>query len=266
MNKIDKKFEYLKKNNESALIVYLTAGYPGIKESIKYIKESSLYADIIEIGIPFSDPIADGKTIQYASNIALSNKVSLNKIFEEIAQIEIETPLVIMTYLNPALAFGIEEFFKKIYQIGISGLIAPDLVVEESGLIKKFADNYRIDLIQLIAPTSNTERIRMIGKMSSGFVYCVSVTGTTGVRKMLPRTLPIFISKVKKIVKKPVVVGFGISNPEQVKRLCQVADGVVIGSRIIEAIRNKEDLKVLLKKFKEATTKNKRRLYACGYA
>jgi len=253
MNKIDKKFEYLKRNNESALIVYLTAGYPGIKESIKYIKESSLYADIIEIGIPFSDPIADGKTIQYASNIALKNKVSLNKIFEEIAKIEIETPLVIMTYLNPVLAFGIEKFFKKISQIGISGLIVPDIVVEESGLIKKFADNYRINLIQLIAPTSNRERIRLIGKMSSGFVYCVSVTGTTGVRKNLPETLPLFIRKVKSIVKKPVVVGFGISNPGQVKRLCQVADGVVIGSRIIEAIRNREDLKLLLKKFKEAT-------------
>uniref|UniRef100_A0A7V3RH11 Tryptophan synthase alpha chain n=1 Tax=candidate division WOR-3 bacterium TaxID=2052148 RepID=A0A7V3RH11_UNCW3 len=259
MNKIEEKFEYLSKNKESALIIYLIAGYPKIEESIKYIKESSPYADIIEIGIPFSDPIADGKTIQYASNIALNNRVSLYKILEEIAQIKIDTPLVIMTYLNPILAFGIEEFFSKISQIGISGVIVPDLVVEESNLIKKFADEYKIDLIQLIAPTSNTDRIKLIGRMSSGFIYCVSVTGTTGVRKNLPKALPLFVKKVKRIVKKPVVVGFGISTPAQIKKLCQVADGVVIGSRIIEAIKNKEDLKLLLKEFKEATIKNKRR-------
>ncbi|MEO0155578.1 MAG: tryptophan synthase subunit alpha [candidate division WOR-3 bacterium] len=253
MSAIKERFKMLAEKNEAALIAYFTAGYPTLEKSMRYIQTIGKYADIIEIGIPFSDPIADGKVIQHASQIALEKGTNLFSIFGALAKIRIDKPLVIMSYLNPLLSFGIDRFFMESSKIGISGVIVPDLVVEETGLLKKYAHKYSIDLIQLIAPTSNKDRINLIGKISDGFVYCVSITGTTGMKKSLPDTLPLFIQRVKSMVDKPVVVGFGISRASQIKELCRFADGVVIGSRIIEAIKNREDMNALLKSFKRST-------------
>ncbi|MCX7994263.1 MAG: tryptophan synthase subunit alpha [candidate division WOR-3 bacterium] len=256
MSRIAGVFKNLAERNESALITYITAGYPGIESSIDYIRTLARYADMIEIGIPFSDPIADGRTIQYSSYCALKNGISISKIFGMIEPLNLGKPIIFMSYLNPIIAFGVEKFFKKMKAAGTSGLIVPDLVIEESGILRDSAQRYAIDLIYLIAPTSDEKRIKMIGEISEGFVYCVSVTGTTGARERLPADLFSFVKKVKSIVKKPVVVGFGISDTDQIKALSRFVDGVVIGSRLIEIIQNREDLNLYLKKFKEATIRS----------
>ncbi len=254
MNRIATKIQELKNKNEACLITYITAGYPNLEKSMHYaelLDESN--ADMIEIGLPFSDPIADGKTIQYASNIALNNKVNINSIVREISRLKIKSPLIIMSYLNPVLAFGKERFFQKISEAGVSGVIIPDLIVEESAILKSFTQKNSVGIIQMIAPTSSNERIKIIGENSDCFVYCVSVTGTTGIKKRLPAELPEFIKRVRNLIDKPLMVGFGISRISQVMNLSQMADGVVIGSRIIEAIKKREDLVKLMKEFKNAT-------------
>ncbi len=253
MSKISEVFESLSKKNEAALITYLTAGYPTLDASLNYIKTLAQYSDMIEIGVPFSDPIADGKTIQFSSQIALKSGVNLVEILKRVARLDIKKPIILLSYLNPLIALGIEESFRKMQKARIAGLIVPDLVIEESELLKELALKYSIDLIHLVAPTSDKKRIKLIGEATKGFVYCVSVTGTTGVRKKLPYKLLSFISLVKSIVQKPVAVGFGISHPGQIKKLSKVADGIIIGSRIIEIIRNREDLNFHLKRFKQAT-------------
>jgi len=254
MNAIIAKFQELKARNESALITYITAGYPTLEASMEYINVFSLNnTDIIEIGIPFSDPIADGKTIQFASYVALKNRVNITNILSEICRLRIKKPLIIMSYLNPILAFGMPRFFERACEAGVSGVIIPDLIVEELNILKPWAKQNSVDIIQLIAPTSSDERIKMIGEKSDSFVYCVSVTGTTGIKRSLPVELPGFIKKVKKIVAKPTVVGFGISRASQIRQLSQIADGVVVGSRLIEAIRKRENLAQLIREFKNAT-------------
>lgn len=254
MNRIAAVFQQLKQKNESALIPYITAGYPTLKRSMRYIELFAKNgADMIEIGIPFSDPIADGRTIQYASNIALNHKVNINSIVREIFRLNIKSPLIIMSYLNPILAFGRERFFQKVSQVGVSAVIIPDLIVEELAILKSLAQKNSVGIIQLVAPTSSNERIKIIGENSDCFVYCVSVTGTTGIKKRLPAELPEFIKKVRNLIDKPLVVGFGISRISQVMNLSQIVDGVVIGSRIIEAIKKREDLVKLMKEFKNAT-------------
>ncbi|MGB9720547.1 MAG: tryptophan synthase subunit alpha [bacterium] len=253
MNRIKEIFKTLSEKNESALITYLTAGYPTLESSMEYIERLSRYADMIEVGIPFSDPIADGKMVQYASYIALKNGIKIASILKALSSIRIDKPVLIMSYLNPLLCFGINSFLKEISKIGVSGLIIPDIVVEESKMLKSIANRYSIDLIQLIAPTSNNKRIKLIGESSDSFIYCISVIGTTGMRKKLPDTLPLFIKKVKSLVDKKVVVGFGVSKINQIRDLSRIADGVVIGSRIIEAIRRHENIDGLIKRFKKAT-------------
>ncbi|MGQ9664121.1 MAG: tryptophan synthase subunit alpha [bacterium] len=261
MKRIATVFQELKHKNESALITYITAGYPTLKMSMHYIELfANNGADMIEIGIPFSDPIADGKTIQYASNIALKNKTDINAILREISRLKVKTPLTIMSYLNPILAFGRRRFFQSISEAGVSGVIIPDLIAEESAIIKPFAKKNGVDIIQLVAPTSSNERIKLIGQNSDVFVYCVSLTGTTGIKRTLPSDLPGFIKRVRHLINKPLVVGFGISRINQVNQLSQIADGVVIGSRIIEAIKRKEDVTKLIREFKDAT---KKEIYKC---
>ncbi len=254
MNPIARKFLELKENNEMALIIYLTAGFPTPEVFFKYLRlfESS-GVDMIEIGIPFSDPIADGKTIQYASNIALKNKIRLKQIFSRISRLDITIPLITMTYLNPVLAFGVKSFFEMLKNAGISGLIVPDLPFEEMKLISNQAEKNNVALIPMVAPTTTIERITNITKFSCPFIYCVSITGTTGVKKKLPDELPEFLQRIKKLMDRPLIVGFGISRPSQIKSLRKTADGVVIGSRILDGIRNKENIGDLIKNFKKAT-------------
>ena len=251
---IAEKFLRLKSNNEMALIAYITCGYPSLSDSFNIIQKLiNNGVDIIELGVPFSDPIADGPTIQYSTQVALEKGIVLDEIFASASELTGGVPLVLMSYLNPILAYSKEKIFRNMNDAGISGLIIPDLPVEESLRLISNDEMQNISLIPMVAPTSTDERIKFISEHARGFIYCVSSLGTTGMRTRLPDDLCDLVSKVKSCTPIPVAVGFGISQPEQINQLIGHADGVVIGSRFIEAIRNKEDIDVLAKAFKKVT-------------
>jgi len=225
------------KLNRVALIPYITVGYPSIEatlEIVPLLAESG--CDIVELGIPFSDPLADGATIQHASYEALRQGIT-PKLCLEVAQVlrqRVEIPLVFMTYYNPVLKFGLEEFCSKCAEVGVDGLIIPDLPPEEGEDLERSAQEYEIDLIYLLTPISTKERIDIVASRSSGFIYLVSLTGVTGTRDVLPDELESFVNRVRTRTRKPLCVGFGVSTPEQVRRIAKVADGVIVGSRIIQ--------------------------------
>jgi tryptophan synthase alpha chain len=251
---VSEKFKELKGKNEMALILYVTGGFPNLADSMKIIKNlSESGADIIEIGIPFSDPIADGPTIQESSHIALTKGTTLKRIISNIRKLEIKTPLVFMSYLNPLLAYGKEEILHDMNKSGVSGLIIPDLPIEEATEWKSLSMDYNIELIFLATTTSPPKIRKKIVQESRGFVYCVSVLGTTGVRNKMPPYLNKFLKDMKKISDMPLALGFGISTPKQIESFRGLVDGVIMGSRIIEAIKNEENLKELVAEFKEAT-------------
>ncbi len=219
-----------------ALIAYLTVGYPNIETTYKV---ASILAnegcDIIELGIPFSDPLADGVTIQRASYQALQHGITPQVCLEVAHQLRQRTaiPLVFMTYYNPVFNFGLEAFCQASVRAGIDGLIIPDLPPEEGTELETIANKSKLDLIYLLAPTSTEEHISMVARRSKGFIYLVSVTGVTGARDTLPPELEDFVKRVRQKAEQPLCVGFGISSPKQAKRVARVADGVIIGSHFI---------------------------------
>ena len=224
-----------------ALIAYLTVGYPtpeSTLEIVPILAESG--CDIIELGIPFSDPLADGTTIQEASVRALQEGVTPKACLEMAKQLrqKVEVPLVFMTYYNPVLRFGLESFCATGAKAGIDGLIIPDLPPDEAGGLDIFTRKYGLDLIYLLTPTSTAERIRLVARKSRGFIYIVSLIGVTGARESLPAGLEDFVTCVRKETDKPLCVGFGVSTPDQAQRVSKVADGVIAGSRLIQAIRD----------------------------
>src|SRR3990170_6160822 len=234
MSRIETVF---KQPGHKALIAYVTVGYPSIDATMKVVpKLARSGCDIIELGIPFSDPLADGVTIQQASFRALQNGVS-PKICLDVAKElrnKMETPLVFMGYFNPVFSYGVEKFCIACAKSGIDGLIIPDLPPEESTQLDTSTRKCGIDLIYLLAPTSPPERLKLVAERSRGFVYLVSVTGVTGARGKLPTDLEAFVARVRKVTDKPLCVGFGIATPEQAKRVARIADGVIVGSRIIQ--------------------------------
>jgi tryptophan synthase alpha chain len=252
--KLSQKFDELRQKNETALIAYTTGGFPSLQNSMKNMQMlSEAGADIIEVGIPFSDPIADGPIIQGASQIALESGVTLEKIISEIQKLSFSCPLVIMSYINPLLAYGKERLFQDLKRVNISGLIVPDLPIEESEDWFQLSKQSEIDLIFFVTPTSTEERMKFVAEKSTGFIYCISITGTTGVRSQLPDELFDLIARMKRITERPLAVGFGISTPEHVKTLAGKVDGVIIGSRFIQAIKERENLSGLVEQFKKAT-------------
>jgi tryptophan synthase alpha chain len=227
------------KGRHKALVAYITVGYPDIKATphiAQALAESG--SDIIELGIPFSDPLADGATIQKASYQAHQNVTPPKICLEAAAEIrrKIKTPLVFMTYYNPVLNYGLEAFCRNCGTAGINGLIVPDLPPEEGAELETIARKHDIDLIYMLAPTSTEKRIREAGKRSRGFIYLVSLTGVTGAREELPPEIEDFVKKVREKAKQPLCVGFGISSAEQAKRVVATADGVIVGSRLIQLI------------------------------
>jgi len=200
--------------------------------------------DIVELGVPFSDPLADGTTIQKASFYALKNGVTPQLCLEIAKQLSqmVEIPLVFMTYFNPVFSYGLEEFCIACTGSGIDGLIIPDLPPEEGSELEAITQKQGIDLIYLLAPTSTDERIRLVAERSRGFIYLVSVTGVTGVRDRLPANLEAFVTRVRKVTTQPLCVGFGISTPGQAGRVAQIADGVIVGSRIIQLMEADESM------------------------
>lgn len=220
-----------------ALIPYVTIGYPSIEDTLKVVPLlASSGCDIVELGIPFSDPLADGVTIQKASFSALKNGVTPKLCLEVAKELsrKVNIPLVFMTYFNPVFSYGLEEFCSACASSGVDGLIIPDLSPDEGSELEAITQKHSLDLIYLLAPTSAEGRVRLVAERARGFIYLVSVTGVTGTRSNLPSELGTFVARVRKVAKQPLCVGFGISTPEQAMQVAQIADGVIVGSRIIQ--------------------------------
>lgn len=220
-----------------ALMPFVTVGYPTIEATMEVVPLlASSGCDMVELGIPFSDPLADGATIQKASYYALQNGVTPQICLDVAGQLsrKVDIPLVFMTYFNPVLSYGLERFCDACAGSGVSGLIIPDLPPEEGSELESITGRRDLDLIYLLAPTSNDERIRIVAERSRGFIYLVSVTGVTGARDRLPVDLETFVARVRTIARQPLCVGFGIATPEQAKRVARIADGVIVGSRLIQ--------------------------------
>jgi len=243
MSRIALTFKKLRRKGRAALIPYVVAGDPdlGTTEAL-VLQMAESGADIIELGLPFSDPLADGPIIQAASERALRNGVNLTKVFGLAEKLKGgSTPLILMTYFNPVSKFGLRDFAEGCHDSGIDGVIIPDLPPEEAGPWIREARAFDLDTIFLVAPTSTPDRIKLISKWSRGFIYYVSVTGVTGTRETLPDELEQAIRRAKEHSKKPVAVGFGISTPDQARTMSRFADGVIVGSAIVKIIEEKLD-------------------------
>lgn len=233
MSRIENAFK-----NGKAFIGFLTAGDPSLDKTEEYVlKMAEAGADLIEIGIPFSDPIAEGTVIQEANIRALEGGATVQKVFETVKSIRSKTdvPLVFLTYLNPVFHYGYEEFLTKCNECGIDGIIIPDMPYEEKGEIVPIAKKHDVDIISMIAPTSSS-RIEMIAKEATGFVYIVSSMGVTGVRSEIKTDLESIVDIVKKSTATKTAIGFGISTCEQAKHFSEFADGIIVGSAIVKII------------------------------
>lgn len=233
MSKIKEAFKKGK-----AFVGFITAGDPDLETTEKFIYAmEKAGADIIEIGIPFSDPIAEGTVIQEADARALAGGCTTDRIFEMVKNIRanVSIPLVFMTYINPIFAYGKEKFMDNAKLAGIDGIIVPDLPFEEKDEIDSICDERNIELISMIAPTS-AGRVEMIAKEAKGFLYCVSSLGVTGVRTDINEDISTLISNVRKVSDIPCAVGFGISEPEQAKNMARISDGVIVGSAIVKIV------------------------------
>ncbi len=227
-----------------ALIAYVTVGYPSVEATLKVVPLlADSGADIVELGIPFSDPLADGVTIQKSSFHALQNGVTPRLCLELAGQLsqKVNIPLVFMTYYNPVFSYGLDKFCSACAGSGISGIIIPDLPPDEGSDLEAISQRQGLDLIYLLAPTSTGERIRLAAQRSRGFIYLVSVTGVTGARDRVPADLEAFVTRVRNTTAQPLCVGFGISTPEQASRIARIADGVIVGSRIIQLMEKEDD-------------------------
>ena len=231
----------LKHANRKALSLFVTAGYPTIGTTVPLVAAlAKAGADVIELGIPFSDPIADGPTIQLSSEVALRNGVTLAKTFEMVKEIRQQTdiPLVLMGYANPAYAFGLGQFLSKCKEAGVNGTIIPDLSLEESDEYRTLAAQNNVATIFLAAPTTSSERLVQLDQASTGFLYCISITGVTGERQGLASPAEAFLKQARACVKKnPLLVGFGISTPSDARRIAALSDGVIIGSALIKILQ-----------------------------
>lgn len=233
MNKIKQAF-----SNGKAFIAFLTAGDPDAESTVKYILEMERAgADLIEIGIPFSDPTAEGVVIQEASLRALNGGMTTEGVFGIVEEVRKQSnvPLALMTYLNPVYHYGYEKFFARCSSLGVDGIIVPDLPYEEKAEAEEVAAKYDVKVISLIAPTSE-ERIQTIAKEAEGFIYVVSSLGVTGVRKEINTDIDSIVRSIREVTDTPCAIGFGISTPEQAKKMAGAADGVIVGSAIVKII------------------------------
>ncbi len=254
MSKIYKAFK-----DGKSFIGFVTAGDPNMEKTEEFILTmAKAGADLIEIGIPFSDPIAEGKVIEAANVRALSTGATTDKVFKMVQNVRKETniPLVFLTYLNPVFTYGYERFFARCKTVDIDGIIIPDMPYEEKNELLPFSQKYDVDVITLIAPTSN-ERITQIAKNATGFIYVVSSMGVTGVRSEIKTDLSTIITTIREVTNTPIAVGFGISTPEQAKEISQLADGIIVGSAIVKIIEKygenaKEYIQEYVKRMKKA--------------
>jgi len=237
MNRLDAVFA---NRNHKALVAYVTAGFPSTEATLETVPMLvSLGCDIIELGIPFSDPLADGITIQDASQQALAHGVSVETCLNLADQLrrQVTIPLVFMTYYNPVLRYGVASFCMECRHHGIDGLIIPDLPPEEAGELVACSRDAGLAVIYLLAPNSRDERIAYVAEQSHGFIYLVSLLGTTGARAALPADLEAFVARVRRATTKPLCVGFGVSTAGQARRIAKIADGVIVGSRLLQLMK-----------------------------
>ena len=240
MSRIAATFDQLHRAGRAALMPYLPMGYPQQESALALVPALvEAGADLVELGVPFSDPLADGATIQAASQQALANGMTLSLCLEQAAALRgggVEAPFILMGYYNPMLQMGLEEFARRAAEAGIDGVIVPDLPPEESIALQSALDVQAIALILLAAPTCDRERLQLVAARTSGFLYLVSLTGVTGARDQLPTDLENFVAHARAATSLPLAVGFGISTPDQAARVARIADGVIVGSALVRAV------------------------------
>jgi tryptophan synthase alpha chain len=242
MNRINKLF----KEKKNILSIYFTAGFPKLNDTTIILDElQNSQVDMIEIGIPFSDPLADGPIIQHSSEVALKNGMSLKVLFEQLSTANCQLPILLMGYLNPVLQFGVENFCRKANAVGIGGIIIPDLPIDEYlSEYKSIFEKYNLKNIFLITPQTSEKRIRYIDEHSDGFIYIVSSSSTTGVKNGIDREKEKYFSRIKNMnLKNPLMIGFGIGDKKSFSKACEYANGAIIGSAFIKAIGNSKELK-----------------------
>jgi len=236
------------KNARPALVAYITAGYPEPREFLEVLRAVASAADAVEIGVPFSDPMADGITIQRSSKLAIENGVSLAWIFAELARrdFELPSPVLLMSYLNPLLAFGYEALGQRAAEVGVSGFIVPDLPYEESAPLAAALEPHGLALVQMVTPATPPERLRRLSAATQGFLYAVTRTGVTGDSALPPETAQ-YLAAVKAVSSLPVCAGFGVRRADQVALIGAHADGVIVGSALVEVLERGADPAVFLR-------------------
>lgn len=234
-------FQACRAQNRAALAPYFTLGYPEPALSLEIITAiAQAGADLLELGIPFSDPLADGPTIQHSTQVALEQGMSVARCLEMTAALRqrgLQQPFLLMGYLNPALAYGLGRFARDAAQAGADGLILPDLPLEEADEVEALCRHYGLAFVFLASPNTPQERLAVLGQRTSGFLYLTSLTGVTGARKALPPDLSAFVQRARQVTDKPLAVGFGISTPEQARQVAAIADGIIVGSALIDRVR-----------------------------
>ena len=239
MGRIEDKFNTLKERGEKALVVYLTAGCPSLDATREFIFAlEKAGVDILELGVPFSDPTADGPIIQAASQKALKAGTTMEAVLDLVSEVRktSEIPIVLFGYYNPIFAYGNDKFSKKAAEVGIDGILIVDLPFEEARELRCFTDPKGIDYISLVAPTTGEERIRKITNAATGFLYYVSITGVTGTLKPVIEDIRRGVDQIRKVSSLPVVIGFGISTPDQAAEIAPLGDGIVVGSALMKVI------------------------------
>jgi tryptophan synthase alpha chain len=232
-----------KATGKPALLAYITAGFPRKESFRELLAKVASVADVIEVGVPFTDPMADGTTVQRSSRVALEQGVSLRWILSELAALgtKPKAPILLMSYLNPLLAFGLDKLPQAAAEANVAGFIIPDLPYEESADMRRALDSHGIALVQFVTPVTPDARVKMLTEGTGGFVYAVTMTGTTGKNVAVPQDVLDYFARVKSISPHPVCAGFGIRNHEQVAKLAPHVDGIIVGSALVEVIERGED-------------------------
>lgn len=258
MSRISTVFSQLREQNAKALITFVTAGDPDLESTLPAIRALVAGgADVIELGVPFSDPEADGPAIQRSSERALSNGTTLRKVLDLVEKFRKEddiTPIVLMGYLNPILAFGVGHFVNRAAQVGVDGLIVVNLPPEETRILSPLLEDKPLDLIPLLAPTTSLDRVREIATQASGFLYYIAIKGITGADHLSVSSVQQHVQSIKEVTEIPVAVGFGIKTPEIAKEVARFADGVVVGSALVETMARMKPLDRMTQQLTEQAT------------
>jgi tryptophan synthase alpha chain len=242
--RITAAFTQAQQHQTAALMPYFTLGYPDADTSLAIIEAIAPYSDLLELGVPFSDPLADGPTVQHSTQVSLENGTTTASCLEMVRELRrrgVQTPILLMGYVNPILAYGEASYVRDAADAGADGFIVPDLPPEEAEALEALTAEAGLSLVYFLAPTSNEERINRVTARARGFIYLVSVTGVTGARRQVQADLAGFVNRVRAKTAVPLAVGFGISTPQQAAEVGQLADGVIVGSALINAVNAAEE-------------------------